>query len=303
MAFTAKDVQKLREKTGCGMMDCKKALSEADGNEEKALLLLREKGLAAAAKKSGRIAAEGTVLTIVDKDKKLGTIIEVNSETDFVSKNDSFKDFVSVCANTVIEKNPGSVEELLQMNATGGSETVDAILKEKILTIGENIKIRRFCRMNGNLVSYMHGEGKIGVMVEFKIDDAKAGDEFASFGKDIAMQIAAANPLYLAKEDIPAEVVEEEKKILRAKAINDGRPENVADKIVAGQIAKFYKENCLLEQDFVKDPAISVAAYVKNTGAALGCEIGINSFIRYEKGEGLEKRSDNFADEVAGMVN
>ncbi len=298
MAFTAKDVQALRERTGCGMMDCKKALTESNGDIDKAIEFLREKGLAAAAKKAGRIAAEGVVLAVVEG--KAGVVIEVNAETDFVAKNDSFREFVNTCAKVVIEQAPADVEALLACSVNG--MTVDAMLKDKILTIGENIKIRRFNRYEGVLVPYVHGGGTHAVLVKFDTDDATAAKpEFLEYAKDVAMQIAAANPGYLCKEDVPAEDIEKEKEILTQQAINEGKPANIAEKMVMGRIGKFYKENCLLEQPFVKDDKISVQQYTDNTAKALGASIKIVAFSRYEKGEGLEKRQDDFAAEVASM--
>ncbi len=301
MAFTAKDVASLREKTGCGMMDCKKALTEADGNMDKAIEILREKGLAAAQKKSGRIAAEGLVYGLVDEAKKVGVIIEVNSETDFVAKNQDFVDFVALCAKTVIDENPADVEALLEVKAAGSNDTVAAVLQEKVLTIGENLKIRRFVRLEGDLITYIHGNGRIGVIVKFDTDVA-GKDGFEDYAKDIAMQIAAANPQYLDKAAVPSETIEKEKEILTAQAINEGKPANIAEKMVMGRINKFYKEVCLVEQEFVKDGDLSIAKYTDKVAKELGGNISIVSFTRFEKGEGLEKRNDNFADEVANMV-
>lgn len=301
MAFTAKDVQNLREKTGCGMMDCKKALSETDGDMDKAIEILREKGLAAAAKKSGRIAAEGVVVSVIDEAKKVGVVLEVNAETDFVAKNEKFISFVNAVARTIINENPADVADLMTKKCDGSSMTVEEELNDKILTIGENMKIRRFEVMQGDLISYVHGDGRIGVMVKFDTDVAdKSG--FVEYGKDVAMQIAAVYPQYLDQDSVPAEVVEKEKEILTAQAINEGKPANIAEKMVVGRIHKFFKEICLTEQDFVKDPDKSVAAYTEETAKALGGSIKITKFIRFEKGEGLEKREDNFADEVAGMI-
>ncbi len=307
MAFTAKDVQALREKTGCGMMDCKKALTEANGDMEKAVELLREKGLAAAAKKSGRIAAEGVVLAVVDEAKKVGAVIEVNSETDFVGKNASFVSFVEDCAKTVIDENPADVEALSECKLAGGKDTVAEALREKILTIGENIKIRRFARYEGELISYVHGGGTIGVLVRFNTTpEIAAKPEFKVMAKDVAMQIAALNPAYLNKEAVPADVLEKEKEILMAQISNDeklkNKPAQVIAKMVEGKIGKYYKENCLVDQAFVKDGNISVAKYIADTAAALGGDISVAEYVRFEKGEGLEKRVDNFADEVASMV-
>lgn len=301
MAFTAKDVQTLREKTGCGMMDCKKALTDANGDMEKAVELLREKGLAAVAKKAGRIAAEGLVVAMVDDAKKVGVVLEVNAETDFVAKNQDFVDFVDACAKTIISANPADVEALANCKLEGGSMTVAEALTEKVQTIGENIKIRRFVRYEGDIITYIHGGGRIGVMAKFDTDVA-GKDGFEAYAKDIAMQIAAATPLYLNKEDVPSDIIEKEKEILTAQAINEGKPANIAEKMVAGRINKYYKEVCLTEQPFIKDGDLSVAKYTENTAKELGGSIKIVSFVRYEKGEGLEKREDNFADEVASMM-
>lgn len=301
MAFTAKDVKALREKTGCGMMDCKKALTEADGDMDKAVDYLREQGLAKQAKKSGRIAAEGVAFAKTNADNTLGVVIEVNAETDFVAKNADFQAFVEICANTVMEQNPADVDALLACTATGSAETVDALLKEKVLTIGENIKIRRFARFEGTVTSYIHAGGRIGVIVKFDTDVADK-DGFQTYAKDIAMQIAAINPGYLNEQSVPAEVLEHEKSIMKAEVVNSGKPEAIAEKIVMGKIGKFYKENCLVDQVFVKDSSLSVTQYTNNVAKELGGSIKITDFVRYEKGEGLEKREDNFADEVASMV-
>lgn len=302
MAFTAKDVADLREKTGCGMMDCKKALTDANGDMDKAIEILREKGLAAATKKAGRIAAEGVVYAAVNAAKNVGVVIEVNAETDFVAKNDSFKSFVDTCANTVMEQNPADVAALEACKIANGGTIAD-LLREKILTIGENIKIRRFKRAEGAVITYVHGGGRIGVMVEFDTTaEIATKPEFEAFAKDVAMQVAAATPLYLNKEAVPAGEVEKEKEILTVQAINEGKPAAIAEKMVIGRIAKFYKDVCLLEQAFVKDADISVAQYAEKTGKELGGKIVVTGFTRFEKGEGLEKRQDNFADEVASMV-
>ncbi len=303
MAFTAQDVKTLREKTGCGMMDCKKALTEANGDMDAAVDILREKGLAAATKKSGRIAAEGVAYAAVNEAGNVGVVIEVNAETDFVAKNADFQAFVKTCADTVMENNPADVEALLACKASGLDMTVEALVQEKILTIGENIKIRRFVRYEGVVTTYIHAAGRIGVMVKFDTtDDIAAKDEFKVYAKDIAMQVAAANPLYLDKASVPADVLEHEKKILTEQVINEGKPAAIADKIVMGKLGKYYKENCLVDQLFVKDSDINVKQYTDNTAKELGGSIAIVSFVRFEKGEGLEKRQDNFADEVASMI-
>ena len=301
MAFTAKDVKELRERTGCGMMDCKKALTETDGDFEKAIEYLREKGLAAATKKAGRIAADGMVFSTVDRENKVGVVVEVNSETDFVAKNEMFREFVADVAAVVAKENPATVEELLTKTMPNG-DTVEAALQEKILVIGENLKIRRFVRYEGPCVAYIHAGGTHGVLVNFEVsDEVFAKPEFEAYGKDIAMQIAAANPTYLNKADVPAEVLEKEKEILTQQAINEGKPAAIAEKMVAGRIAKYYKENCLVEQAFVKDDKQSITAYTNATAKELGGDIKIVAFTRFEKGEGIEKKVDDFAAEVAAM--
>lgn len=301
MSFTAKDVAALREKTGCGMMDCKKALTETNGDMEQATIYLREKGLAAAAKKAGRIAAEGVVYAYTDE--KTGVLIEVNSETDFVAKNADFMNFVKICAATVAAQNPTDVDELLKLTPAGSELTVEQLLQEKIQVIGENIKIRRFVRVEGVISTYIHGGGRIGVLVEFDTDSTVAQtDTFKEFAKDICMQCAAAFPLYLDIASVPTDVVTSEKKILTEQVLNEGKPANIAEKIVEGKMSKYYKDFCLVEQLFIKDSNISVAKYVENVAKQLNTEIKIKAFYRYEKGEGLQKREDNFAEEVAGMV-
>ena len=300
-SFTAKDVKALREQTGCGMMDCKKALVEADGDMEKAVDFLREQGLAKQAKKASRVAAEGMAFAMTTEDHKKGVVIEVNAETDFVAKNADFQAFVNTCAQTVIDNNPADVEALLACNASGTDKTVAELLQEKVLVIGENIQIRRFKLMEGACVAYVHAGGVIGVLVNFKTDLADK-PEFVTYGKDVAMQIAALNTPYLKESDVPAEVLEHEKEIMKAEVVNSGKPEAIADKIVMGKIGKFYKENCLLDQAFVKENKISVQQYTNNTAKELGCSIEITEFVRFEKGEGIEKREDDFAAEVAAMT-
>lgn len=303
MNFTAQDVKELREKTGCGMMDCKKALSASDGDMEKAVEFLREKGLATAAKKAGRIASEGIVDVIIEDG--VGAALEVNSETDFVAKNEEFKTFVSNVTKQIIKENPADVDALLaSAYAANPSQTVKDALNEKIATIGENMNIRRFGRFEGTLVGYIHGGGRIGVIVKFNVGDAAAAEtaEFKEYAKDIAMQVAAAYPQYTKKEDVPAEVLEKEKEILTAQAINEGKPAAIAEKMVAGRIQKYYKEFCLVEQPFIKDPDQSVTAYTKSVASKLGTTIEIVDYVRLEKGEGLEKKEENFADEVASMI-
>ena len=303
MAFTAKDVANLREKTGCGMMDCKKALTEADGNMDAAMDILREKGLPAATKKAGRIAAEGVAYAATNEAGNVGVVIEVNAETDFVAKNADFQNFVKTCADTILDKNPADMDALMKTVANGTDMTVEALVQDKVLTIGENIKVRRFERYEGVVATYIHAAGRIGVMVKFDTaDEIAAKPEFKAYAKDIAMQIAAVNPSYLDEASVPAEIVEHERKILTEQVINVGKPEKIAEKIVNGKLGKYFKEVCLLDQPFVKDSDVSVQKYTENTAKELGGDIKIVSFVRFEKGEGLEKRADNFADEVAGMI-
>ena len=276
MAFTAKDVQTLRQMTGCGMMDCKKALTESNGDMDKAVEYLREKGLSAAAKKADRVAAEGVVYAVAE------------------------------CAQIIMEQNPADVDALLACKTENGM-TVEELLREKILVIGENLKIRRFVREEGTLATYIHAGGKIGVMVKFDVSDGIADKaEFVECGHDVAMQIAAINPGYLKREEVPAAVVEEEKKILEAQIQNDeklkNKPAQVIEKMVTGRVEKFYKENCLVDQAFVKDGNMNVAQYVAKVAKDLGGKIEIESFVRFEKGEGIEKKADDFASEVASMV-
>ena len=303
MAFTAADVKKLREMTSVGMMECKKALTEADGDFDKAIELLREKGLAKAAKKAGRIAAEGMICAKVCDTCGVAAIVEVNAETDFVAKNADFQAFVKTCADTVIEQNPADVEALLACKAAGTEETVDALLKEKILTIGENIKIRRFARYEGAVTSYVHAGGRIGVIVKFDTtDDIAATEGFKAYAHNVAMQIAAMNAEYLDEASVPAERVEKEKEILTQQIVDEGKPANIAEKIVAGRLNKFFKEICLVDQVYVQDSSMTVKQYTESVAKELGGDIKIAAYTRFEKGEGLEKRQDDFAAEVAGMV-
>ena len=302
MAFTAKDVQALREKTGVGMMACKNALTEADGDMEKAIDILREKGLAAATKKAGRIAAEGVVLTYTDEAKNVSVMVEVNSETDFVAKNEEFKAFVLEVAKTIVENDPADVDALLAVKAADG-RTIQEHLQDKILAIGENMKTRRFERTAGHVVTSVHAGGAVGVMVQFDTDDDTAKkDAFKAMGKDVAMQVAAMSPSYLDEASVPAEVIEHEKEILTAQIVEEGKPEAIAQKIVMGRIGKFYKENCLVDQEFVKDNKMSIKQYVDSVAKELGAQIKVTGFVRYAKGEGLEKRQENFADEVKNQI-
>ena len=301
MAFTAADVKALREITGCGMMDCKKALTETNGDKDKAIEFLREKGLATAEKKSGRIAADGIVhANVVDG---IGVLLEVNSETDFVAKNADFQQFVADVAKQIKETAPADVESLLAATFVDGTETINDMLINKIATIGENLTVRRFERYEGVVETYIHGGGKIGVMVAFDVDPAKAdAPEFKEYAHDIAMQVAAAKPEYLNRDSIPEEVVAKETEILTAQAMNEGKPQNIAEKMVAGRINKYFKEICLVDQPFIKDGDKTVTAYTKEISEKIGAEIKIEKFARFEKGEGIEKKEDNFAEEIANMV-
>ena len=297
MAFTAADVKSLREITGCGMMDCKKALTEVDGDMDKAIDLLREKGLATAAKKSGRIASEGIVKAYLTDDKKVGVLVEVNSETDFVAKNDEFQAYVTKVATIIAEKNPADVEALKALPFEG-ADTVGDALTALIAKIGENMNIRRFTRIEGNVCSYIHGGGRIGVLVE--AEGSLADENAYEAARDAAMQVAAINPLYLSKDSVPAEDIDKEKHIIIAQIKEDpknaNKPENILEKMVGGKLNKFFEQNCLLQQEFVKDSEFKVEAYLASKGVKL-----IN-FVRFEKGEGLEKREDDFANEVANMI-
>lgn len=305
-------------------MDCKKALQEADGDMEKAQELLREKGLAAAAKKAGRIAAEGVVESYIAEDGKTGALVEVNCETDFVANTPEFKEFVKDIARHVAEKEPAFVSEeeagpgasketiLLEQPFAGNSEmTVQELVSEKVGKIGEKISVRRFTRFGPEddgktqvIDSYIHGGGKIGVMVEVECDsDAAASTpEFKQFVRDLAMHIAATNPMYLGEEDIDPAVIEKEREILTVQAQNEGKPENIIGKMVDGRIKKFKKEICLVDQPFVKDPDITIQEFVNNQSKKSGEDVSIRRFVRYEMGEGLEKRKDDFAQEVAAQA-
>ncbi|MDD6252049.1 MAG: translation elongation factor Ts, partial [Oscillospiraceae bacterium] len=267
-----------------------------------AIDFLREQGLAKQAKKASRIAAEGIAFALTNDNNTAGVVIEVNSETDFVAKNEDFQNFVKTCALTVIENAPADVDALKACTAYGTDMTVEALLQEKVLTIGENLQIRRFERFDTPCVGYVHAGGKIGVMVTFDTDVDTTADAFVAYGKDVAMQIAAMNTQYLNADAVPAEVLEHEKKIMRELVINEGKPEAIADKIVAGKISKFYKENCLVDQEFVKDNKMNIKQYTDSVAKSLGGTITITGFVRYEKGEGIEKRQDDFAAEVASMV-
>ena len=289
---TASLVKELREKTGAGMMDCKKVLTETDGDMEKAIELLRERGIAKAAKKSGRVAAEGLVESYISEDGKVGAVVEVNSETDFVAKNEEFKTFVMNVAKQVVEKNPKDVEDLLNQPAIfEEGKTVNEALIGKIATIGENLSIRRFARFEskGLLEKYIHGDGKIAVLINMTKGDKETA-------KDLCMQIAAARPEFVKREEVPQERVDKEMEILKAQAMNEGKPEQIAEKIVQGRVGKFYEEICLVDQVFVKDSSMKVSDLLKQKDAEVA------EFARFEKGEGIEKKEENFAEEVMNQL-
>ncbi len=302
--FTAKDVTALKERTGVGIMDCKRALTETNGDVEEAIKILREKGLATQAKKSGRVAAEGIVTAVVDGN--VGVVLEVNSETDFVAKNEEFKAFVNDVAKTIIATNPADVETLNNTTMAGSDKTVKEVYDELFLKIRENMQIRRFVRMEGTLVSYVHGEGQFAVMVKLDTDANPSDEKLIACGKDVCMQITSMNPPYLNKESVPASAIEEEKKIMLSQMAEDpkmaNKPEQVKIKIVEGKISKYYTENCLLEQAFVKDDKMTVGKYVESVAKELGTTITVADYVRYERGEGIQKKEDNFADEVNSMI-
>ena len=286
--ITASQVKDLREKTGAGMMDCKKVLTETDGDMEKAIELLRERGIAKAAKKSGRVAAEGLVEAYVAEDGKVGAIVEVNAETDFVAKNEEFKSFVLSVARQVVEKNPKDLDDLLAQESIAESgKTVKDVLTDKIAKIGENMNLRRFVRFEseGLIEKYIHGDGKIAVLVNMKGGNHEVA-------KDVCMQIAAARPEFLNETSVPEDRLNKEKEILKAQTMNEGKPEAIAEKIVQGRIRKFFEEVCLVDQVFVKDPNKKVSDLLKENNAE------VIEFARFEKGEGIEKKEENFAEEV-----
>ncbi|MBQ2284522.1 MAG: elongation factor Ts [Clostridia bacterium] len=296
MSFTAADVKNLREKTGCGMMDCKKALTETNGDFDKAMDFLREKGLATAEKKAGRIAAEGMVDILVDGN--VGAMVEVNSETDFVAKNEEFQELVKNIASQVIASNPADVDALLASEFAGSGATIKDMLTEKIAKIGENMNLRRFARFDGNVVGYIHMGGRIGVMVN--VECADFNDEAKEAARDVAMHIAAMNPAYLDEASVPAEDLEKEKHFILAQMKEDpknaNKPENILEKMLTGKINKFFEQNCVTKQAFVKDDSLSVEKFLAAKGVKLV------DFVRFEKGEGLEKKADDFAAEVASMM-
>jgi len=309
MAFTAQDVKELREVTGVGMMDCKRALSETDGDMEKAVAYLREHGLAAAQKKAGRITAEGVAYAMVADG--VGVVLEVNSETDFVAKNETFTDFVKAVADVVAKDAPADIDSLMTLKYPGADKTIAEQQQEMILVIGENISIRRFARFaDGINIPYVHAGGKIGVIVNLQVSGVSDMDAVTELGKDLAMQIAAMRPLYLDAESIGAAELEKEKEIQLNKAIEENKAKNlsdekarqVAESMVKGRINKFYEEICLLNQPYVKENKLTVGKHVEQVAKGLGGSIKVNAFTRFEKGEGIEKKETDFASEVASMV-
>lgn len=299
--ITASMVADLRAKTGAGMMDCKKALDETAGDLEQAIDLLRKKGLAAAAKKAGRVAAEG--LVAVAGQGTCCTVVEINSETDFVAKNEAFQGFVNGVAQVALDNSPADLDALLALPFPGTGRTVAEEQTHQIATIGENIGVRRFARLSvpaGTVASYVHGAGKIGVLVG--LATAKADEQVSALARQLAMHVAAANPQYLERGQVPADVLEREKEIYRVKARESGKPENIIEKIIEGQVNKFYGEICLLEQAYVIDPDQKVGKVVEGLGKSLGAPVTLTGFVRYQLGEGIEKKEDNFAAEVAAMT-
>jgi len=305
MAITAKQVSELRAKTGIGMMECKKALTEANGNEEEAIKILREKGLSVAAKKSTRIAAEGLVDILYCQECKTAAMIEVNIETDFAAKSDAFKAFVQDLLKIILKNKPADINALMAL-PFNDSMNVEAALKDKIFTIGENINIRRFVVVEGTVSHYIHGKGSIGVIVKMA-EPVSDNPLFAEAAKNVALQIAAMNPQYLDKDSVPANVVESEKEIIATTIKNDEanskKPANIIEKMVVGRLGKFYETNCLLLQGYVKDDNMSVSAYLDSVAKEIGAPCKVDSFYRFERGEGIEKKEENFAEEIAKLTN
>ncbi len=307
--ITAEQVKELRELTGAGMMECKKVLTEVDGDLAKAQDLLRERGIVKATKKAGRIAAEGLVESYKSQDNKDGVLVEVNIETDFAAKNPDFRKFVSDVAKHIEDNSPADVEELKAQKFE--DVTVGEALTNLVAKIGENTTIRRFVKFAGEdtnyVESYIHGDGKIGVLVEFEaanMASIKDNEEFKTMAKDVAMHVAAAKPEYSSREEVPADVIEKEKEIIKAQAVNEGKPEAIAEKMVEGRINKFYKDVVITEQEFVKDPDVTVAKLIENVGAACGAQgLKFVRFARLERGEGIEKKEENFAEEVMKQIN
>ncbi|MCL2634866.1 MAG: translation elongation factor Ts [Oscillospiraceae bacterium] len=306
MAITAQDVKQLKELTNCGMMDCKRALEETGGDIDKAVKYLREKGLAKAAKKAGRIAAEGLVSCKINNDKKIGVIVEINSETDFAAKSERFMEFVDLVAQTVIDNDVANVEALMEVNGAGTNEKIADILTERIATIGENIQIRRFARLTGDgLFSYVHNDGGTGFGTHgtiLKLAADEYGDDVQVCAKGVLLHITSMNPEFINTDSISQSIIDEEKDTQLNLILKENeakpKPQNVIDKILEGKMKKFFEESCLMTQAYVKDPDITIEKYI----AGIGKNVKIDQFVRFEKGEGIAKREDNFADEVASMI-
>lgn len=300
MAITAQMVKELRESTGAGMMDCKKALQEADGNMERAVDILREKGLSKAAKKADRIAAEGLVSIEINSDNTVAAVVEVNSETDFVAKNEDFKTFVKDCALMALKTDKEDVEGLLSENHEEG--VLSEVLNNRIATIGEKLDVRRFAKIStsGQVAGYIHGGGKIGVLVELLTESRD--EEVIAMGRDIAMQVAAMNPKYVSREDVDQEYIKHETEILTQQALNEGKPADIVEKMIKGRLEKQLKEVCLLEQTFVKNGDLTIKGLVAETSKKVGTNITLGKVVRFEVGEGIEKKEENFAEEVAKQL-
>jgi len=298
--ITAQVVKELRERTGAGMMDCKKALNETNGDIEKAIEVLREKGLAAAAKKSGRIAAEGMISTFISDDKKNGAVLELNCETDFVAANEDFVALATNIAKQAAFTNAATVEELVEEKYIADeSVTIKEAVTNLIAKLGENMNVRRFKKLsiqNGVVQSYIHGGGRIGVLVELACEKDSA--VLADVAKDVAMQVAAANPLFLNRDQVDNETLEKEKEIFKVQALNEGKPEQIVEKMVVGRIQKYYKENCLVEQVWVRNGDYTITQYLNEKSKEVGAPITVTNFVRFERGEGIEKKEENFAEEV-----
>lgn len=303
--ISAKMVGDLKKKTGAGLMDCKRALVETDGDVDAAIKLLREKGLAAAAKKADRIAADGLVSVL--KDGNTVAMVEVNSETDFVAKNASFVEFVQGILRTIITFKPATLDELKACKFDGTEYTVEETVKDKIYTIGENITLRRFTVIEGITSTYIHGNGSIGVIVKFDVDaNVAESEEFVEFSKNIALQAGAYATPYLDRDHVPASVINEEKEVIMGQIKNDPKnakkPDSIIEKMAIGKLGKFFEENCLVDKEYIKEDNMKVSQYIANTAKALGTSIKVVDFARFEKGEGIEKREDNLGDEVAKML-
>ena len=308
MAITASDVKALRDKSGAGMMECKKALEETNGNFDEAIKILKEKGLLVVAKKAERITAEGLVDILYDENSKTAVMVEVNAETDFVAKNEQFQAFVKGCLDVILKEKPATVEELLNKPYGGGSgNTVDSALKDLVMQIKENMTVRRLAVAEGNLCTYIHNNGAIGVIIKVEADEKVLADAgFAEFKKNLALQIASMSPDYIVRADVPASVLEKEKENIMEKIKEDEanakKPANVIEKMVEGKIRKFYEDVCLLEQGYVKEDKMTVAEYIETYKKQAGGEVKVAEFYRFKKGEGLQKREDNFAEEIAQLT-